>query len=92
MHTGTPRDRLDTALGTALTTLAEIAHRGLRHATPGVHARIEEAAADLRGVGLSTSAATTTAFVAACRTGDAESMARTWADAQIRLLTTAELR
>ncbi|WP_329253656.1 hypothetical protein OG417_11095 [Actinoallomurus sp. NBC_01490] len=88
----TARDRLDTALEAALTGFAEIAHRGLRHATPGVHRRIEEAAAELRRVGLTATADTATAFLTACRTGDADAMTRTWVDAQLRLITTAELR
>jgi hypothetical protein len=83
--------RLGAALDTALTTLAEIAHRGLRHATPGVHARIEESATELRRVGLGTSADALTGFLAACRTGDPEAMGGTWVDAQLRLITTAEL-
>ncbi|GAA4488482.1 hypothetical protein GCM10023191_017930 [Actinoallomurus oryzae] len=88
----TARDRLDTALEAALTAFAEIAHRGLRHATPGVHRRIEEAAAELRRVGLTATADTATAFLTACRTGDADAMTRTWVDVQLRLITTAELR
>jgi hypothetical protein len=91
-YAGRRPDRLGAALDTALTALAEIAHRGLRHATPGVHARIEEAATELRGVGLGTAAALLAAFLTACRTGDPESMAGTWVDAQLRLITTAELR
>jgi hypothetical protein len=91
-YAGRRTDRLGAALDTALTTLAELAHRGLRHATPGVHARVEESAAELRRVGLATSAASLTAFVSACRTGDLETMAVTWVDAQLRLITTAELR
>lgn len=91
-HAGRRPDRLGAALDTALTTLAEIAQRGLRHATPGVHARIEEAAAELGRVGLGTSASLLTAFLAACRNGDPESMAGTWVDAQLRVITAAELR
>lgn len=91
-HPGSHRDQLGTALDTALTALAEVAHRGLRHMTPGVHARIEKAAADLGKVGLKASAATLTAFLASCRTDDTEPMARTWVDAQLRLTTTAESR
>ena len=90
-YAGRDLDPLGAALDTALTTLAEVAHRGLRHATPGVHARIEEAAADLGRVGLGASAALLTAFVAACRS-DPASAARTWVDAQLQLLTAAELR
>jgi hypothetical protein len=88
----TERDRLDTALEAALTAFAEIAHRGLRHATPGVHQRIEEAAAELRRVGLTATADAANTFLAACRTGEVDAMARTWVDAQLRLITTAELR
>jgi hypothetical protein len=92
-HAGRAQDRLDAALDTALTTLAEVAHRGLRHATPGVLARIEEAAADLGRVGLGASAAMLTMFLAACRSGaDPESAARSWVDAQLQLITAAELR
>jgi hypothetical protein len=57
-----------------------------------VHARVEESATELRRVGLAISAASLTAFVSACRTGDLETMAVTWVDAQLRLITTAELR
>jgi len=92
-HAGRAPDRLDAALDTALTTLAEVAHRGLRHATPGVHARIEEAAADLNRVGLGATAALLTTFLSACRSEeDPESAARTWVDAQLQLITAAELR
>jgi hypothetical protein len=90
-YAGRAQDPLGAALDTALTTLAEVAHRGLRHATPGVHARVGETAAHLARVGLGTSAAMLTAFVTACRSGP-ESAARAWVDAQLQLLTAAELR
>jgi hypothetical protein len=92
VHVPTARDRLDTALEAALTAFAEIAHRGLRHATPGVHRRIEEAAAELRRVGLTATADAATAFLAASRIGEADAMTRTWVDAQLRLITAADLR
>ncbi|MGI5232159.1 hypothetical protein [Actinoallomurus sp. CA-142502] len=92
VHVPTARDRLDTALEAALTAFAEIAHRGLRHATPGVHRRIEEAAVELRRVGLTATADAATAFLAASRIGEADAMTRTWVDAQLRLITAADLR
>ena len=92
VHAGTPGDRLDTALESAVTAFAEIAHRGLRHATPGVHRRIEESAAELRRVGLTTTAEAATTFVTACHEADENTMTRTWVDAQLRLLAVAELR
>jgi hypothetical protein len=90
-YAGRDHDPLGAALDTALTTVAEVAHRGLRHVTPGVHARVEEAAAELSRVGLSASASMLTTFVAACRS-DPGSAARAWVDAQLQLLTAAELR
>lgn len=86
-------DRLGAALDTALTTLAEVAHRGLRQLTPGVRARVEEAATELGRVGLKSTAALVTAFLTACRSDDdPEAATRTWVDAQLQLLTAAELR
>ncbi|MDN3351517.1 hypothetical protein [Actinomadura sp. DC4] len=90
-YAGRSPDPLGAALDTALTTLAEVAHRGLRHATPGVHTRIEEAATDLGRVGLRRSATMLTAFVAACRS-DLESAPGRWVDAQLQLVTAADLR
>lgn len=89
---GTARDRLGTAMDTALTALAEVAHRGLRQLTPGVLARIEKAAADLDRVGLKTSATALSAFLSACRSGAPDPMVRAWVDAQLRLTTAAEFR
>ncbi|MFB9837146.1 hypothetical protein [Actinoallomurus acaciae] len=92
VHIPTAQDRLDSALEAALTAFAEIAHRGLRHTTPGVHRRVEEAADELRRVGLTASAEAATAFLTACRIGEASVMTRAWVDAQLRLITAAELR
>ncbi len=86
-------DQLSATLAAALATMAEVAHRGLRQLTPGVRARVEEAASKLARVGLRTSAALVTAFGTACGSdADAEAMTRTWVEAQLQLLTAAELR
>ncbi|MCS7481934.1 SWIM zinc finger family protein [Umezawaea endophytica] len=78
-------DLIGAAVDAALAVCADAAHRGLRHLAPGVRARLGEAAAGLRRVGLHGSAAAVTAF------GE-EVSARTWVDAQVRLLVAQECR
>ncbi|WP_257901422.1 hypothetical protein [Saccharothrix obliqua] len=78
-------DLLTAALDEALAATAEAAHRGLAHLPPSLVARLTEVAGGLRRVGLTTAAGTVDALAA---NPDRE----TWLTAQIRLLTTAELR
>ncbi|ASO21198.1 hypothetical protein FHR81_002166 [Actinoalloteichus hoggarensis] len=83
---------LDSALETALSLLAEAAHRGVRHPSPGMHRRVRESAHELRRVGLRTAAALTEAFAATLETEDLSSRAEAWLAAQLQLLVTAESR
>ena len=85
-------DALGEALDGALTRLAEVAHRGLRHVTPAAYAGVEEAVRALTAIGLRTSADAVSAFLTAHKSGDAETTTRAWMDAQIHLTTCAELR
>ncbi|WNV84673.1 SWIM zinc finger family protein [Umezawaea sp. Da 62-37] len=78
-------DLIGAAVDAALAACAEAAHRGLRHVTPSLRTRLDDVAAELRRVGLHGNAAAVSAF------GE-ELSARTWVDAQVRLLTTAECR
>ncbi|MEO6082011.1 MAG: hypothetical protein ABIQ18_02805 [Umezawaea sp.] len=78
-------DPIGAAVDTALAVCAQAAHRGLRHVTSGLRMRIGDVAAELRRVGLHGNAAAVSAF------GE-ELSTRTWVDAQVRLLTTAECR
>ncbi|MFG2825002.1 hypothetical protein ACGFX4_36930 [Kitasatospora sp. NPDC048365] len=76
-HTGDP---ITTALESALATLADLTHAGLRHADP---TRLAAAATALRTTGLTTAAGLLDAITP--RTPD------TWADAAVHLLTALDL-
>jgi hypothetical protein len=73
---------LAAATAAAVEAMAEAAHRGLRHAGDGVRARLDQAAAGLRRVGLGRTAD----LLAAAESPDG------WCAAQLRLLVLAELR
>ncbi|MBE1537229.1 hypothetical protein [Actinomadura algeriensis] len=85
-------DALAATIDAALEVTAEAAHRGLAHAPPTFRDRVARAAGDLRGAGLRAAADTLADLAAALGGDDAPAAARAWATAQIRLLTTAELR
>ncbi|HWO68315.1 MAG TPA: hypothetical protein VNO31_50615, partial [Umezawaea sp.] len=78
-------DLVGAAVEAAVAVCADAAHRGLRRLAPSLRVRLGEAAAELRRVGLHGNAAAVAAF------GE-EVSARTWVDAQVRLLTTQECR
>ncbi|MEU9112548.1 hypothetical protein AB0D04_12300 [Streptomyces sp. NPDC048483] len=86
-----PPAPLDDALRAALTACADAAHHGLRHVPAGVRRRLGDAAAGLATVGLHTAAGHVTALSKALTDDSPEGMVATWVEAQIRLLTTAEL-
>ncbi|NKE60153.1 hypothetical protein FXN61_26470 [Lentzea sp. PSKA42] len=81
----TTADPLSAAIDSALTVLAEAAHRGLDHLTDSLLGRVREVAAHLHRTGLRTAAAQLTAFA------DAPA-SRTWLGAHLRLLVTADAR
>ncbi|GAA4010741.1 hypothetical protein GCM10022247_36230 [Allokutzneria multivorans] len=81
-------DPLTDALDTALTACAELAHRGLRHAPPGLRTRIERAAAGLRRVGLHIAAGQLADLSASLGRDDPAP----FLTAYLRLTTTAERR
>jgi hypothetical protein len=81
----TTTDPVSAAVDTALTVLAEAAHRGLDHLSNSLLARVREVGAHLHGTGLRTAAAQVTAFA----DGPA---ATTWLRANLRLLVTADAR
>ncbi|APU16007.1 hypothetical protein [Actinoalloteichus fjordicus] len=83
---------LDSALETALLVLAEAAHRGLRHPTPGLRRRIEDAATGLNRVGLRTGGALTAEFATSLAAEDLVARAESWLAAHLRLLVTTEIR
>ncbi|WP_067457320.1 hypothetical protein [Actinomadura macra] len=87
-----PRDSLGSVLEDALAVCAEAAQRGLSHVPRGLRDRIARAEKDLDRVGLRAAAATIARFAAALDGDDPHLMTRTWADAHIRLITTAEHR
>ncbi|WP_242907061.1 hypothetical protein [Actinomadura terrae] len=84
-------DPLGAVLDTALAACAEIAHRGLRHVPPGLGGRVSHAADDLARTGLRTAAETLTNLAATLTGDDPQASVQAWADATIRLTTTAEL-
>lgn len=81
----TATDPLSAVVGSALTVLAEAAHRGLDHLTDSLLARVREVGTHLHRTGLRTAAARVTAFA------DAPA-ASTWLGAHLRLLVTADAR
>ncbi len=81
----TTSDPLSSGVDSALTVLAEAAHRGLDHLTDSLLARAREVGAHLHRTGLRTAAALVTAFA------DAPA-ADTWLSAHLRLLVTADAR
>ncbi|USX55668.1 hypothetical protein [Lentzea sp. HUAS12] len=81
----TQADPLSATVDSALTVLAEAAHRGLDHLTDSLLARVREVGTHLHTAGLRTAAAQVTAFA----DGPA---AATWLAAHLRLLVTADAR
>ena len=80
-----PADPLSAAVESALTVLADAAHRGLDNLTDGLLARVREVGAHLHRAELRTAAAGVAAFA----DGPA---AATWFGAHLRLLVTADAR
>ncbi|QXJ20341.1 hypothetical protein AGRA3207_001035 [Actinomadura graeca] len=87
-----PPDALGSALEDALAVCAEAAQRGLLYAPRGLRDRVARAGRDLGRVGLRTAGAAVAHLATALGGDDPHQMTRTWADAQIRLITTAERR
>ncbi|MFD0683374.1 hypothetical protein [Actinomadura fibrosa] len=87
-----PPDPLGDALTAALDVCAEAAHRGLLHVPHGLRDRIARTGDDLDRIGLRTTAATLRRLASLLGGDDPHQTAQAWADAHIRLLTTAELR
>ncbi|TDD94780.1 hypothetical protein [Actinomadura rubrisoli] len=87
-----PPDPLGAVLDAALAVCAEAAQRGLLHVPRGFRDRLDRAGKDLDRIGLRAAAASVAGLAAALDGGDPHRMTRTWADAHIRLITTAELR
>ncbi|MFD4676278.1 hypothetical protein ACFWNN_41600 [Lentzea sp. NPDC058450] len=81
----TASDPLSAAVDSALTVLAEAAHRGLDHLTDSLLGRVREVGAHLHKAGLKTAAAQVTAFA------DGPASA-SWLRAYLRLLVTADAR
>jgi hypothetical protein len=81
----TPADPLSAAVDSALTVLADAAHRGLDNLTDGLLARVREVGAHLHRTGLRTAAAGVAAFADSPAAG-------TWFRAHLRLLVTADAR
>ncbi|MGV9364033.1 SWIM zinc finger family protein [Amycolatopsis sp. NPDC003731] len=78
-------DPLREALAEAESVLAEAAHRGLAHAPPTSRTRTDRAAKNLKSTGFTTTAAELSKFAE-------QWTPEAWTRAQIRVLTTAELR
>ncbi|RDI21557.1 hypothetical protein [Lentzea flaviverrucosa] len=81
----TASDPLSATVDSALTVLAEAAHRGLDHLTDSLFTRVREVGAHLHNAGLRTAATHVTVFA------DAPT-ATTWLAANLRLLVTADAR
>ena len=78
-------DPLSAAVGSALTVLAEAAHRGLDHLPHSLLARVHEVAQALHTIGPRKAAEATTSFFE-------HPVAATWLRAYLRLLVTADAR
>ncbi|MFJ9848302.1 hypothetical protein [Streptomyces sp. NPDC101150] len=87
-----PQEPVDEALRAALAACADAAHHGLRQVPSGVRRRLGDAAAGLSAVGLHTAGGLMVALSKAVTEGEPDAMAAAWVEAQLRLLTTAELR
>jgi hypothetical protein len=87
---GGATDALAAALGDALATSADVAHRGWRHLPPGWTGRAERAARSLRQVGLERAAGAMTDLAATTRAASTDGALDRWADTHLRLLVTAE--
>lgn len=87
-----PYDAVDSALHTALAVCADAAQHGLRQPPAGVRRRLGDAATGLSGVGLHTAAGLVAALAEAVAGNDPDAQVTAWVEAQLRLLTTAELR
>ncbi|WP_329521279.1 hypothetical protein [Spirillospora sp. NBC_01491] len=85
-------DPLEEALEAALGVCADLAHRGLTHVPAGVRARLGQARGTLERVGLRAAAGVLERLAATLDGDDPRRAAESWVDAQIRLVTTAELR
>ncbi|MFL6116134.1 MAG: hypothetical protein ACJ786_32990 [Catenulispora sp.] len=90
--TRTIPDPLTEALQTALTLLAEIAHRGAHHLPPTFPTRLEAAARTLHTAGLARSATDLRTLIRTLAPAPGRAAFDAWADAAIRLMTTAECR
>ncbi|MZE80949.1 hypothetical protein GTY57_29585, partial [Streptomyces sp. SID5475] len=82
-------DPVADALGSALAALADAAHLGLRHLTGPVRTALARSADDLARTGLAVCATAVRRLLDSLPVPE-DAPAR-WTDAQIRLLTTAEL-
>ncbi|MGW1794779.1 hypothetical protein ACWCQN_01950 [Streptomyces sp. NPDC001984] len=92
--TTTPAHRTDsitTALRSALTTLADAAHQGLRHLTTSTRTRLTDAAARLHRTGLRTAARLLRDLDQTLTGQGATSAVPFWVNAQINLVTSLEL-
>ncbi len=88
--TAATKEPLAAALGDAIATSAEVAHRGWRHLPAGWTGRAERAAQGLRRVGLDRAAGALTDLAGATRAAPGDDSLDRWADAHLRLLLTAE--
>ncbi|WP_190344204.1 hypothetical protein [Streptomyces venezuelae] len=86
-----PAGPIADALGAALAALALAAHRGLRHLGAGERDRLAESAAALARTGLSTAAGRIRALLRALAGDTHRAAATAWVDAQLYVLTAAEL-
>jgi hypothetical protein len=85
-------DPVTAALDGALAVCAEAAHRGLDHLPPGFGGRVDQAVQRLVHIGLPAAARALSALATALRQEDRRLTITAWVDAQIRLVTTADLR
>ncbi|MBW8802406.1 MAG: hypothetical protein JF587_00865 [Catenulisporales bacterium] len=88
----TTSDPLTEALQTALALLAEIAHRGAHHLPPTFPTRLEAVARALHTAGLTRGADDLRTLIRTLAPAPGQAAFDAWADAAIRLITTAECR
>ncbi|MEV8532387.1 hypothetical protein [Streptomyces sp. NPDC051211] len=84
-------DPIAEALGAALTALARAAHRGLGHLGRGERERLAEAATALARTGLANAAGRVRAVLTALGQDGPRAAVPAWVDAQLYVLTAAEL-
>jgi hypothetical protein len=87
-----PADPIDDALDDALSTLADLSHRGLRHVAGDGASALRERANRLTAVGMTTSARSMERAADVLLAADVDRAGDAWVDAAVRIVTATEAR